>query len=543
MKKLLLISVLIISTRAYSQLDWPNYSTSIDNAQGTPSIGVAIPYNGNYHNFDKNVVGISHWNPGSKLGIDTALNAQTPLFFVYDTAGVYFLLPGVNEKNARDYEFTVLLDNKSVITPWGPVNRFTEQSIGSMKAGSGISGNYRAGTGQYLVAQLRNKAGQVISSRVVYFKKKAPAIALLSTSDNARAFTSLIKNEDHFSDNRQDLGWHRQYTSSLAGDSARLQLAHNENNILVQIDAKIYRKEALEYALYKGNTEIRQWAGNERANNYILLENLAPGNYRLLTRFTRQPESITELRFSLAPAWYNTAGFYAATLAFLAVAAAGWYFLAKYRKQKQASALAHKKAEQSTEALQNIHALLNPHFTFNALSSIQGLVMKGQVDAASTYLSSFGALLRETLKESKSDHIPLTKELENLQLYIGLEQLRYHFVYDLAVDADIDLFTTVIPPFLLQPFVENAIKHGFSKMNGEGVLTINILKQENDMLVKITDNGPGFDTAALQEGYGLSLSRKRISLQNREYGEELTGLQLDSTNKGATVIISFKNWL
>lgn len=533
----------MISTRAYSQLDWANYSTSIENTQGAPAIGVAIPYNGNYDNFGKNVAGISHWNPGYKLGIDTALDAQIPLFFVYDTAGVHFLLPGVTEKNAQDYEFTVLRDNKLVITPWRPVNRFTEEAIGSMEAGCGFTGSYRAGIGQYLVAHLRNKAGQIISSRVIYFKKNAPKIQLLSTSGNSRAFASLVKHEDHFSDTRQDLGWHRRYTSSLAGDAARLQLAYNENNVLVQIDAKLYRKEALQYALYKGNMEIRKWAANEQANNYILLKNLSPGNYRLLTRFTRQPESITELRFSLAPAWYNTAGFYAAMLAFLAMAAACWYFLAQFRKQKRASALANKKAEQSAEALQNIHALLNPHFTFNALSSIQGLVMKGQVDAASTYLSSFGSLLRETLRESKTDHIPLTKELENLQLYISLEQLRYTFRYDLAVDADIDLFTTVIPPFLLQPFVENAIKHGFSKMNGLGVLKISIHKQGNDMLVKIADNGPGFDTGALEEGYGLSLSRKRISLQNGEYGEELIGLRLDSSNEGATIIISFKNWL
>ncbi len=506
-------------------------------------MGIAIPYNGNYHNFDRNVVGIVHWNAGNKLGIDTALDARTPLFFVYDTAGVYFLLPNVNKKNARDYEFTVLLNNRSVITPWGQVDRFTEASIGSMEAGSGFSGSYRAGIGQYLVAHLRNRAGHIISSRVIYFKRNAPEIQLLSTADNARAFANLVKHEDHFSDARQDMGWHRQYTSRLAGDAARLQLAHNENNVLVQIQAKIYRKEALEYALYKENTEIRKWAANEQANSYILLQNLAPGNYRLLTRFTRQPESVSTLRFSLAAAWYRTTGFYAAILFFLAVTAACWYFLAKYRKQKRESVLANKKAEQSMEALQNIHALLNPHFTFNALSSIQGLVNKGAIDAASTYLSSFGALLRETLKESKTEHIPLTKELENLQLYISLEQLRYNFTYDLAVDAELDVFAAVIPPFLLQPFVENAIKHGFSKMNGQGVLKIGIQQHENDMLVKIADNGPGFNAATLQEGYGLSLSRKRISLQNREYGEELIGLQLNSTNEGTTIILSFKNWL
>jgi two-component system LytT family sensor kinase len=177
------------------------------------------------------------------------------------------------------------------------------------------------------------------------------------------------------------------------------------------------------------------------------------------------------------------------------------------------------------------------------LNSIQGLVNKGDVDAASNYLSSFGELLRETLKESKTDLIPITKELENLRIYISLEQLRYSFTYNISVDANIDLFTSTIPPFLLQPFVENAIKHGLSKLNGSGELNLHISKSENDMLVKIADNGPGFDLDILKEGYGLSLSRKRIKLLNRDYGEELIRLQLESTNEGTAVLLSFKNWL
>lgn len=517
MKKIITISLLIISVSARSQMDWSNFSTSFEKKGDSPSLGVAIPYNGIYDNFNKNVVGISHWNPQYKLNIDTALDAQIPLYFVYDTAGVYFLVPG-------DFEFTVLLDNKTTLTPWSYTSK--------------TSANYRAGIGQYLVAHLRNKQGQIVSSKVIYFKKNAPEIKSLSTSDNALVFSKLVNNKDRFGEQQQDIGWHRQYTS--AGATDKLKLSYNENNVLINLDAKIYRKEAVEYVLFKNDKEIRKWGANEYDNNYILLKNLDPGDYTIRIRYKRQREGITELHFSISSMWYKTAAFRVAILALLILAIV---FFIIYRSQRKTLTSVNKKAEQAAGELNNIHALLNPHFTFNALSSIQGLVNKGDVDAASKYLSSFGELLRETLKESKTDHISVTKELENLEIYIGLEQLRYFFTYNLNIDEGIDLYSATIPPFILQPFVENAIKHGFSKMNGQGKLNVNISKNGETMIVKIIDNGPGFDSSSLKEGYGMSLSKRRIELLNSNYGAELIALQVENTNEGTMVQLSFKNWL
>lgn len=533
----------MIAVRAYSQIDWSNYSTSFERTGDKTSIGIAIPYNGIYDNFDKNIVGISRWNPQYKLNIDTALDDNIPLFFVYDTAGVYFLMLQVNEKNAHNFEFTVLLNNKTTITPWSNIKNFTQVSVGNMEAYSGITKNYRADIGQYLVVHLRDKMGQTISSMVIYFKKNVPEIKSLSTSDNDLVFSNLVNNVNHFNESLQDVGWHRQYTRNLSGETDKLKLSYNEDNVLIDINSKIYRKDALEYALFRGDKEIRKWNSNEYNTHYILLKNLSPGDYRVLIRFKRQPKSISELRFSISSVWYKTAAFKAAILAFLILVTTLLIFLSKYRNQKQALTHLNKKAEQSAEELKNIHTLLNPHFIFNALNSIQGLVNKGDVDAASRYLSSFGELLRETLKESKADHIPITKELENLKTYIGLEQLRYSFTYRLSVDKNIDLFSSTIPPFLLQPFVENAIKHGFSKMNEKGELNVSISENIDVMMVKIADNGPGFNVGSPKEGYGVNLSRKRIELLNQDYGEELIRLQMESTSEGSSILLSFKNWL
>ncbi|HVW99402.1 MAG TPA: histidine kinase [Candidatus Babeliaceae bacterium] len=543
MKKLLFLSFLIVSAKAYSQIDWSNYSTSFENSNNRPSLGVAIPYNGNYDNFKKNIVGTSNWNPQYKLGIDTTLDDQMPLFFVYDTTGIFFLVPYVTKKNTLNFEFTVLLNNKITITPWSHVSRFTKVTVGDMDAGSGVTGLYRASIGQYLVAYLKNRAGQIISSMVIYFKKDSPEITSISTSDNALAFSTLTTEKSEYNRIQPDIGWHREYTGNFSGKTNILKLPNNENNVLININSNIYRRDALEYALYRNGKEIRKWISNELDNHYILLKNLTPGDYRILIRFKRQRNNAIELRLSILSIWYKTVAFKAVVLTVLVLVAAFLSFVSKYRAQKKVSTLLSKKTEKSTEELKNIYALLNPHFTFNALGSIQGLVNKGDVDAASKYLSSFGELLRETLKESKADHISITKELENLKLYIDIEQLRHPFTYNLNVDSRIDIFSTTIPPFLLQPFVENSIKHGISKMNGRGEVRISINKTGDVMMVRIADNGPGFDPVLINEGYGLSLSRRRIDALNRDYGEELIRLQLERSREEFIILLSFKNWL
>lgn len=542
MKNVIGICLLLILTEARSQVDWKNYSTSFNGGK-TATLGVAVPYNGMYDNINGMSVGIAHWNPQYKISIDSILSDSIPLYLVYDTAGIYFLAPQVNKENANQFEYCVLLNNKVAITSWTRIKQFTQTAVGDMIAGSGMMGSYSVKQGEYLVAHLRNTNGKMISSWVVFFKDRSPEITSLYTSDDPMEFSQILNNKDHFGPGPAEIGWHRQYNNISKEQDRILKLPHNENSLLVNIGVKIYQKEALEYSVLRNGKITRDWGSGEYDNNYILLKNLDPGDYTIRIRFKRQRNNITELQFSISTAWYKTAAFKVTILAFLILVLAFFLAILKYRKQKKVLKQLHKKAEQSAGDLKNIHTLLNPHFTFNALSSIQGLVNKGDLDAANKYLSSFGELLRETLKESTTQHLSLDKELENLKIYIGLEQLRHAFLYNLHIDEKIDLYSSTIPPFLLQPFVENAIKHGFSKMNGQGELNLSFDKNGDDMVVRITDNGGGFDKTNFKEGYGLSLSKKRIELLNEEYGEELIKLQIESTDEGASILILFKNWL
>ena len=543
MKKIIFTSLLFVWLPCLAQINWKNYSTSFTGDKNEPSLGIAIPYNGISNNFEKNVVGISHWNVSYGLNIDTALNENIPVYFVYDTAGVYILAPFINEKNVNEFEVAILLNNKTPLFSWAPFEKFTTTGVGNMDRGIAISGSYSAKEGQYLAAHIRNKNKEIISSLVIYFRKSYPFVKLISTSDNATSFSQILNKKPILDSGSPEIGWHRQYSNAKLQTGDTLQLSTNEKNILIELDAMIYKKEAVEYELQKDGKITRHWGSNEYDNKYILLKDLLPGHYTLRIRYKRQRESITELKFNIHSIWYKTAAFKAAIVAFVLVLIAAFYFLFKYLKQKQDLSSANKNAAEANEKLQGIHARLNPHFTFNALGSIQGMMNKGDVEYANKYLTSFAELLRETISDSRFDQVPLQKELNNLAKYITLEQLRNNFEYQSKISDDIPVHSTTIPPFILQPFVENAIKHGLPG-NSKSILTLDVAKQNDSMVIAIADNGSGFNPAALKEGNGLKLSKKRIALLNKGYGEDLIELTIESSeNVGTQILISFKNWL
>jgi hypothetical protein len=181
----------------------------------------------------------------------------------------------------------------------------------------------------------------------------------------------------------------------------------------------------------------------------------------------------------------------------------------RMKKKRQA-------AQKINLELQSIQAQLNPHFVFNALGSVQGLVNKNEIDKANDYLTDFSKLLRNTLNNNNRETVPLTVEMHTLESYIKLEQLRFNFQFRLDTGADIPISNIEIPPLLIQPLVENAIKHGISGLGENGFLHITFTKAETDLIIEIVDNGKGFDENRSSEGKGIQLTRERIKLLNRQ---------------------------
>ncbi|WP_317246740.1 sensor histidine kinase [Pontibacter sp. E15-1] len=184
---------------------------------------------------------------------------------------------------------------------------------------------------------------------------------------------------------------------------------------------------------------------------------------------------------------------------------------------------------------------LNPHFLFNALSGIQNLMNKNEIDNANKYLSKFARLTRNVL--DGKELISLSQEKTLLDDYLQMEQLRFGFKYEINHSVGLDLENIEIPSMLLQPLVENAVKHGISKKATDGKINITFTKQANDLTLTVTDNGNGFDAEKKNDGLGLLLSESRIALLNSIYKENRFSLAIQSATNGTKASLTLSDWL
>lgn len=190
----------------------------------------------------------------------------------------------------------------------------------------------------------------------------------------------------------------------------------------------------------------------------------------------------------------------------------------------------HRQAELEKRNLENEQKLLrsqmNPHFIFNSLNSIQGFISANDSFKAMGFLSKFGHLIRRILENSRENFITLENEIETLRLYIEMEKLRFKdvFDYEIIVDDNLDTENTFIPPLIIQPFVENAIVHGLSPKGKNGKLTVSFRKENNNLIIKVTDNGVGREQSSLlktdtenkHKSLGVKLTRERLTLMGKK---------------------------
>ncbi len=218
---------------------------------------------------------------------------------------------------------------------------------------------------------------------------------------------------------------------------------------------------------------------------------------------------------------------------------AAFYFY----QQKRGNQLLKQKQETETSILKlkSIQSQLNPHFIFNSLSSIQSLINSNEINAANEYLSRFSDLMRNTLVQSNNLFQKLDKEINILDTFLKLEQLRFQFSYQITTDGIINKFDTEIPSLLLQPIVENAVKHGVSGLREKGVIQIYFYLGGADMLVEIKDNGPGFRNVSEENGYGLKLTDDRIKLLNNLMKEQEIIKNIYRKDDETVVQLIFKN--
>ncbi len=201
------------------------------------------------------------------------------------------------------------------------------------------------------------------------------------------------------------------------------------------------------------------------------------------------------------------------TLVYIALVSGYWardYYL-RYRDRAVAAAELQRLA--ATARFEALRWQLNPHFLFNSLNTVAGLVRAGNADGAVDMLARISALLRSTLDDATAADVPLAKELELVDLYAAIERVRFRDRLTVDMRVDDDVLDARVPALILQPLVENAVRHGVAHTSDAVRVDIAATRTADGLRVTVRDTGGGFPdgAAAVTEGVGLSNTRARLT--------------------------------
>ncbi|MEM8525997.1 MAG: histidine kinase [Bacteroidota bacterium] len=323
------------------------------------------------------------------------------------------------------------------------------------------------------------------------------------------------------------------------------RLSYKENNLSIQFKSLDYRQNAkivYRYRLQKEQTW--QLSPNPEVN----LLQLNPASYQFEVQAKNRAgywSNSSYLEFTIVPPFWQTNAFRIAVFLLLSSLI---YWIFRRRTTALAQAL---QVEQELNELRQLalQSQMNPHFVFNCLNAIQGFVANGDRINGTRYLSKFSMLVRAVLRVSSLKHITLEEELKILQSYLELEKMRFdgRLNYSFEIDKQLDIFTTKLPPLLIQPILENAVIHAFPEPTESCQIKVEFKALKDFIQITVTDNGKGFDqgkTSSIyqtnHQSFGLNLTRRRLALLGDEKIEErlrLENILVQEEVFGAKVIL------
>ncbi|HEY9083853.1 MAG TPA: histidine kinase [Vicingaceae bacterium] len=310
------------------------------------------------------------------------------------------------------------------------------------------------------------------------------------------------------------------------------ELSHENNAIEFNISGISNSPSGIQYK-YMLEGFDKEWIYT--VNTSIYYTSLAPGSYTFKV-FAMNDSGIwstvpSVISFTIQPPFYMSAWFLLTLVFGVIIIGFLIYFLIQKQNQLKNKQIEEQKQRALASELQALRSQMNPHFIFNTLNSIQNFISKNESKDASIYLSKFAKLMRATLANTKRQRISLKDEIETLTLYLELEQLRLNnkFSYEILVDETIDTQYEQVPSMLIQPYVENAIWHGISHKEGNGIIRIQFLP-ENEHLLKcvVEDNGIGRENAiklkqnTTSPSFGMNITKERVELLNSLNGNQLS---------------------
>lgn len=315
-----------------------------------------------------------------------------------------------------------------------------------------------------------------------------------------------------------------------------LSLPYNQNHLTFEFIGICYAKpSAVRYQIQVEGFD-KGWLPVMEENTFTY-SNLPPGSYKFRVRATNNLRDWVEgvpFSFSIqSPFWFSWWFILMALMLLLLTGFGIYHYFKEKAERKRETERMQTKSDMLQLEQQALYAMMNPHFTFNALQSIQYFIHSQDKLMATKFLSQFAKLVRMNLDSSKKEFISLSEEIERLKLYLSLEKMRFQdkFDYEIQLEDQIDKSETQIPPMILQPFVENSIKHGIMPLEEKGIITVIISQLDEDTLsVEIMDNGIGIEASKRKKAdrpsdhvsQGMQITRDRLKLFSKNTGKPYT---------------------
>jgi len=306
-------------------------------------------------------------------------------------------------------------------------------------------------------------------------------------------------------------------------------LSSQQNYITIHYHAVSYKQAGNIRYRYKMQGLDSTWNISKSPSKTFVT--LPPGRYKFMVSASNEDniwnENPGSVIFNIKKPFTATRGFYVMLiLIIIAMVWAVFYIYGKISKRK-------KQLQRDINAYKQkmLRQQMNPHFIFNTLNSIQYFLLDDDTTSSLIYLTKFSKLMRIILDNSQYTFIPVEEEIRGLRLYLELESLRFEslFAFEIKIDESVNALEYKIPALMIQPYVENSIRHGLLHKKGAGYLLVQLKKREKSIHCIIEDNGIGRAKAEaikigknyIKSSLGSKITSERIEILNSLYGEEI----------------------
>lgn len=466
-----------------------------------------------YYGYDGSVKIIRN-KKGEPILATHLLQYNNRLYIGTTTAGLYIL--DENKTEEKHYTTATGLQSnnaKKIIIAGNKIWLLTAESLEMIDIATGLAQDFFASAG--------------LESITVYDFELDSNKVLLATPNGVMQYTQA----------ENSLGERIKITQlSIENNGAEvlpnMVLEYNQNSITAKFDAIHFKAPSKLFFYYRLVGSDGNWHKVSASSNIVNYNFLPAGNY-VFEVYAADANMIfksttSSFVFTVAKPFWQTWWF----IGLMVLALFGIGYIAVKLWVIQFKAKQQQKENLLQSKLTAIRSQMNPHFLYNVLNTVQGLVYANKKSEAADMLGNFSDLMRKTLKESDKTEISLQDETESLKLYLELEKKRFNddLVFSIEVEVPVDITDIHIPSMFIQPFAENAIKHGLLHQEGKKFLSIKISQEKNKLCVLIDDNGIGRKQSAVinqtkkiqSAGFAIKGVEERIAIYNEMNAEKIS---------------------